>query len=188
MQQLKSEDKHAASDSKKKVQPQMSYLEALSQAENFVEQFKGKLTYEPARKKLESIVKSQMTEAEKAAAILNEFPICKQMSSNDKGNADHENELHKKQESEKYEQAKSEYERIIDELNKRNKRLIEMHDAYNAARGLAQMLILAGHGTAGDVSKADQKLKEMALMIEQEKAALDRLNARKEELRIRYNF
>lgn len=87
-----------------------------------------------------------------------------------------------------YANAKAEYDRIVSELNKRNQKLAEVLNAYDAVKLLAQMAVLSGNVSPADVFKLNKQMKELELAIEQEKAALARLNARKEELRIRYNF
>ena len=87
-----------------------------------------------------------------------------------------------------YANAKAEYDRIESELNRRNKKLAEILNAYDAGKLLAQMAVLSGNVSPADVFKLNKQMKELELAIEQEKAALARLNARKEELRIRYNL
>ena len=87
-----------------------------------------------------------------------------------------------------YANAKAEYDRIVSELNTRNQKLAEVLNAYDAVKLLAQMAVLSGNVSPADVFKLNKQMKELELAIEQEKAALARLNARKEELRIRYNF
>lgn len=87
-----------------------------------------------------------------------------------------------------YANAKAEYDRLVAELNTRNKKLAETLNAYDAVKLLAQMAVLSGNVSPDEIFKLNKKMKELDLAIEQEKAALSRLNARKEELRLKYNF
>lgn len=84
--------------------------------------------------------------------------------------------------------AKAEYNRLVAELNTRNKKLAEALSAYDAIKALIGLAVLASNPSPRELAELDRKLKEADLIIEQERAALARLNARKEELRLKYNF
>ena len=60
--------------------------------------------------------------------------------------------------------------------------------AYDAIKALIGLAVLASNPSPRELAELDKKLKEADLIIEQERAALARLNARKEELRLKYNF
>ena len=87
-----------------------------------------------------------------------------------------------------YANAKAEYDRLVAELNTRNKKLAEALSAYDAIKALIGLAVLASNPSPRELAELDKKLKEADLIIEQERAALARLNARKEELRLKYNF
>ena len=56
-------------------QGQMTYLEAIEAAEAKIDKLKGRIAYEPARKKIEDIVKSQASESEKIILLQREFSL-----------------------------------------------------------------------------------------------------------------
>lgn len=89
--------------------------------------------------------------------------------------------------------AKAEYDRLTGEIRRRNKRLVEVSNAYDAVKVLIGIALLTANkrpsrGAAQELIKLNKQMKDLDLCIEQERAALSHLNARKEELRIKYNF
>lgn len=87
-----------------------------------------------------------------------------------------------------YANAEAEYDRIVSELAGRNRKLADVLNAYDAVKLLVQLGAYSGKLSPADVFSLNRKMAELELAIEQEKAALAQLNARKEELRIRYGF
>lgn len=86
-----------------------------------------------------------------------------------------------------------EYKRIVDEIDLRNKKLAEAMNAYEGIKTLIGLLTLAvardpTPQRMKEMSELNEKIKEVDLVIEQERAALERLNSRKEELRLKHNF
>lgn len=84
--------------------------------------------------------------------------------------------------------AKDEYDRIITELKTRNENLAKVLATYDTVKGAIALAMLTNSTPQENINKLHSQLKEFELAVEQEQAALSRLNARKEELRLRYNF
>ena len=87
-----------------------------------------------------------------------------------------------------YQAAKDEYTRLADEIKSRNDKLAEVLNTYDVVKSITQLAVLAGKMSADELISLNQEMKKLDLTIEQERAALERLNARKEELRLKYNF
>ena len=85
-------------------------------------------------------------------------------------------------------EAKDEYDQLEKELNTRNEKLAKALNAYDVIKGLIMVALSTSTPSSQNLTELNQSLKELDLTIEQERAALARLNARKEELRLKYNF